>query len=105
MLKDKISKDDFFRYLKGLRKVSKYVMDTYDNTDGYVDLINLESALTEPYHIIEKAFFTNVEYDVISWYLYEYDEDKMKIWDSQTKEVIADIVDDEALWEYLNRDM
>ena len=42
--------------------------------------------------------------DWISWYLWEYNEKMMKIYSSDDRHVIAEILTDEDLWEYLNRD-
>lgn len=102
MLKDKISKELFFKYLNGLRHNSKMINQIYEATFRALDLINLEEELSKPYHIIEKCFFTESELDYIYWYLFERVE--KKIYDAKTHEVIADLVDDEALWEYLNRE-
>lgn len=104
MLKDKISKDDFFNYLKLLRKNASVVNAVYETSNKSIDLINFESDMCEPYMIIVKAFFTESELDIINWYLYEFLENDMKIWDSESGEEIANLVDDEALWEYLNRE-
>ena len=102
MLKDKISKELFFEYLNGLRNNEKLISGVYEATHRALDLINLEDELTRPYHIIEKCFFTETELDYIYWYLFEKVE--KKIYNSETHEVIADLIDDEALWEYLNRE-
>lgn len=104
MLKNKISKDDFFEYLKLLRKNASVVNAVYEASNKSIDLINFETDICEPYLIIVKAFFTKDELDIIDWYLYEFRENDMKIWDSETGEEIVNLVDDEALWEYLNRE-
>ena len=102
MLKDKITKEMFFEYLNGLRHNSQMIDAIYKATNGAFDIINFEDELCRPYHLIEKCFFTHIELDIIGWYLYENVE--KKIYNSETHEVIADLIDDEALWEYLNRE-
>lgn len=104
MLKDKISKEKFFEYLKGLKENSSMVSDVYKASKRNIDLINYEDEITRPYRIIEKLFFTYEELDCISWYVYEYSEGNMKIWDAVTKEEIANLETDEDLWNYLNKE-
>ena len=102
MLKNKISKEDFFKYMELLRRNNRYIESVYDCTNHQLDLINLNDTLCEPYQIIVKAFFTQEELEIISWYMCEYDEGHMKIWQDDNE--IADLETDEDLWEYLNRD-
>lgn len=102
MLKDKISKELFFEYLNGLRNNGKLISDVYEATHRALDLINFEDELTRPYHIIEKCFFTETELDYIYWYLFEKVE--KRIYDAKTHAEIAYLGDDEALWEFLNRE-
>lgn len=101
---ERISKEDFFEYLDKSRKIDKMIEAIYQATNGEIDLINFNDTLTKPFRIIERNFFSNVELDMISWYLWEYDEKMMKIYSSDDKHVIAEILTDEDLWEYLNRD-
>lgn len=101
MLNEKITKEDFFKYLNLIRRNSEIISKIYSDSYRTIDIINLDELLCEPYRIIEKLFFTTDELDIISWYIFEYTEGKMKIYDNN--DMIADIVDDEALWEYLNR--
>ena len=103
-LSERISKEDFFDYLDKSRKVDKMIEAIYQATDGDIDLINFNDTLTKPFRIIERNFFSNVELDMISWYLWEYDEKMMKIYSNDDRHVIAEILTDEDLWEYLNRD-
>ena len=103
-LNERISKEDFFKYLDLSRKVSKCIDSIYDASDKELDLINFNDFLTKPLRIIERNFFSNVELDMISWYLWEYDEKLMKIYSNDDRSVIAEILTDEDLWEYLNRD-
>lgn len=103
-LSERISKEDFFDYLDESRKVDKMIDAIYQCSDRNLDLINFNDILTKPFRIIERNFFSNVELDIISWYLWEYDEKRMKIYSSDDKSVIAEILTDEDLWEYLNRD-
>lgn len=103
-LSERISKEDFFDYLDKSRKVDKMIEAIYQATNGEIDLINFNDTLTKPFRIIERNFFSNVELDIISWYLWEYDEKKMKIYSNDDRHVIAEILTDEDLWEYLNRD-
>lgn len=106
MLKDKISKEDFVKYIEESLKVSKLVHNVYEASNRTVDLINLEEDLTRPFRIIEKNFFTKVELDYISWFLYEYDEGKMKIYKAGTdKEVVlAELNTVDDLWDWLNKE-
>lgn len=103
-LSERISKEDFFDYLDKLKDRSDMFRKVYESTGKSLDLINFEDYICEPLRIIEKAFFSKIEYDMISWFLYEYDEGKMKIYDKDTNEVLAEITDNEALWDYLNDD-
>lgn len=101
-LEKRISKEDFFEYLDKSKERSDMIFNVYKSTGKSLDLINFEDYITEPYRILVKHFFSNVELDYISWYLYEYEEGKMKIYDNDG--LIADIIDNEALWNFLNRD-
>ena len=103
-LSERISKEDFFDYLDESRKVDKMIDAIYQCSDRNLDLINFNDILTKPFRIIERNFFSNVELDIISWYLWEYKEGDMKIYRSDDREVIAELKTDEDLWEYLNRD-
>lgn len=103
-LSERISKEDFFDYLDKSRKIDKMIEAIYQATNGDIDLINFNDTLTKPFRIIERNFFSNVELDMISWYLWEYDEKMMKIYSNDDRHVIAEILTDEDLWEYLNRD-
>lgn len=102
MLNNKISKENFFKYMELLRRNNRYIESVYDCTNRQLDLINLNDTLCEPYQIIVNAFFTPEELEIISWYMWEYDEGHMKIWQDDNE--IADLETDEDLWEYLNRD-
>lgn len=105
-LSERISKKDFFDYLDKSRKVDKMIETIYQCSDGNLDLINFNDFLTKPLRIIERNFFSYIEKDLISWYLWEYKEGDMKIYKAGTnkEEVIAEILTDEDLWEYLNKD-
>lgn len=105
-LSERISKKDFFDYLDKSRKVDKMIETIYQCSDGNLDLINFNDFLTKPLRIIERNFFSYIEKDLISWYLWEYKEGDMKIYKAGTnkEEVIAEILTDDDLWEYLNRD-
>lgn len=105
-LSERISKEDFFDYLNESRKIDKMIETIYQCSDGNLDLINFNDYLTKPLRIIERNFFSYIEKDLISWYLWEYKEDSMKIYkaDTNKEEIIAEILTDEDLWEYLNRD-
>ena len=103
-LSERISKKDFFDYLDKSRKVDKMIETIYQCSDGNFDLINFNDFLTKPLRIIERNFFSYIEKDLISWYLWEYKEGDMKIYRSDDREVIAELKTDEDLWEYLNRD-
>lgn len=104
MLNTKMNKDQFINYIQKIKEKDKLVSKVYKASNGLIDITNLEDALNEPFHYLESIFFTDIERDIISWYLYEYNKDRMKIWDSKTGEEIANIIDIEALWEYLNRE-
>lgn len=107
MLKDKISKEDFFKFIDGLKRNIEEDYLLYTLTDGSLTLTNFVERVTEPYYIILQNFFTEVELDYIMWYLCEYDEDSMGVYetDENGNEVeIANIVNNESLWEYLNRE-
>lgn len=103
-LSERISKEDFFDYLDKSRKVDKMIDTIYQASNGEIDLINFNDTLSKPFRIIKRNFFSNVELDLISWYLWEYDEKMMKIYSNDDRHVIAEILTDEDLWEYLNRD-
>ena len=103
-LSERISKEDFFDYLDKSRKVDKMIDAIYQCSDRNLDLINFNDLLTKPFRVIERNFFSPTELDMISWYLWEYDEKMMKIYSSDDRHVIAEILTDEDLWEYLNRD-
>jgi len=103
-LSERISKEDFFDYLDKSRKVDKIIDAIYQASNGEIDLINFNDTLTKPFRIIERNFFSATELDLISWYLWEYNEKMMKIYSSDDRHVIAEILTDEDLWEYLNRD-
>lgn len=102
MLKDKISKEQFFEYLNGLRDRSNYIDDVYASSRRFINILELNDFLIRPYMILEKLFFSAEENDIIGWYLWENVE--KKIYDLESKEVIVELNDDEALWEYLNRE-
>ena len=106
MLKDKISKEDFVKYIKESQEVSKLVHKVYEASGRTIDIINLEDELTKPFRIIERNFFTKVELDYISWFLYEYKSGHMKIYKEGTdKEVIlADLETIDDLWNWLNEE-
>ena len=106
MLKDKISKEDFVKYIKESQEVSKLVHKVYEASGRTIDIINLEDELTKPFRIIERNFFTKVELDYISWFLYEYKSGHMKIYKAGTdKEVIlADLETIDDLWNWLNEE-
>lgn len=103
-LSERISKEDFFKYLDESRKVDKMTETIYHCSDRNLDLFNFNDFLTKSLRIIERNFFSPTELDMISWYLWEYNEKMMKIYSSDDKSVIAEILTDEDLWEYLNRD-
>ena len=103
-LSERISKEDFFDYLDKSRKIDKMIEAIYQATNGEIDLINFNDTLSKPFRIIERNFFSPTELDIISWYLWEYNEKMMKIYSSDDRHVIAEILTDEDLWEYLNRD-
>lgn len=102
MLKDKMSFDLFKRYLQLLRRNNEMINKIYNDSNKTIDIINLDSELTEPYRIIEKLFFTINELEMISWYLYENVE--KKIYEGKTDKVICEINTDEDLWNYLNNE-
>ena len=106
MLKDKISKEDFVKYIKQSQEVSQLVHKVYEASGKTIDIINLEEELTRPFRIIEKNFFTKVELDYIGWFLYEYKEGCMKIWKAGTnKEVLlAELNTVDDLWDWLNKE-
>lgn len=106
MLKDKISKEDFVKYIEQSQEVSKLVHKVYEASGRTIDIINLEDELTKPFRIIERNFFTKVELDYISWFLYEYKSGHMKIYKEGTdKEVIlADLETVDDLWNWLNEE-
>lgn len=103
-LSERISKEEFFKYLDEYRKIDKMIETIYQCSNGNLDLINFNDFLTKPLRIIERNFFSYIEKDLISWYLWEYKEGGMKIYRSDNREVIAELKTDEDLWEYLNRD-
>ena len=100
-LKDKMSFEEFSNYLDLLKDRDIFLDNIYKKSIGNLDLINFNDFLLKPYYIIERCFFSDIELDYIKWYLYE-DVDK-KIYDINSN-VIADIKDNEALWNYLNQD-
>lgn len=106
MLKDKISKDDFVKYIEQSQEVIKLVHKVYEASGRTIDIINLEDELNKPFRIIERNFFTKVELDYISWFLYEYKSGHMKIYKEGTdKEVIlADLETVDDLWNWLNEE-
>lgn len=99
-LEKRIDKREFIKYLEAQRKINKVCLDVYTASHNTLDLANYEDFITEPTHILEKAFFSDIELDYIYWYLYE-DVEK-KIYDNDTKSVIAELNTDEDLWDYLN---
>ena len=100
MLKDKMSKEQFFEYLKLLRDRSDFIDDVYNSSRRYINIVELNDFLIRPYIFIEKLFFSEEEYDIIGWYLWENVDHKIYFND----EIIADLCDDESLWNYLNRE-
>ena len=106
MLKDKISKEDFVKYIKESQEVSKLVHKVYEASGRTIDIINLEDELNKPFRIIERNFFTKVELDYISWFLYEYKSGHMKIYKEGTdKEVLlAELNTVDDLWDWLNKE-
>ena len=106
MLKDKISKEDFVKYIKESQEVSKLVHKVYEASGRTIDIINLEDELNKPFRIIERNFFTKVELDYISWFLYEYKSGHMKIYKAGTdKEVVlAELNTIDDLWNWLNEE-
>lgn len=103
-LSERIDKLDFFNYLDKLKERADMCLKIYQASGKSLDVINFEDYICEPLRIIERAFFSKIEYDMIGWYLYEYDKDRMKIYHKETGEVLADITDNEELWNYLNDD-
>ena len=105
-LSERISKEDFFDYLNKTRERDKVIETVYQCSDRNLDLINFQDWITKPLRVIERNFFSIAEKDLISWYLYEYKEENMKIYKAgpNKEEVIAEILTDDDLWEYLNRD-
>ncbi len=101
MLKDKMNKEQFLEYLKLLRDRSNFIDDVYNSSRRYIDIIELNDFLTRPYTFIEKLFFSEEEYDIIGWYLWENVDHKIY---NSNNEVIADLCNDEAVWEYLNQE-
>ena len=106
MLKDKISKEDFTKYVEETLRVSKFISNIYDASNRTIDIINLEEELTRPLRIIEKNFFTKVELDYIGWFIYEYDEGHMKIYKAGTNKevVLAELNTVDDLWDWLNKE-
>ena len=92
MLKDKISKEDFVKYIKESQEVSKLVHKVYEASGRTIDIINLEDELNKPFRIIERNFFTKVELDYISWFLYEYKSGHMKIYKEDNYMIILLII-------------
>ena len=58
MLKNKISKEDFFKYIELLRRNTRYIESVYNCTNHQLYLINLDDTLCEPYQINDNTFFT-----------------------------------------------
>lgn len=106
MLKDKISKEDFVKYIKESQEVSSLVHNVYEASGRTIDIINLEEELTKPFRIIEKNFFDKVELEYISWFLYEYKSGGMKIYKADTNKevVLADLETVDDLWDWLNKE-
>lgn len=104
MLKDKISKEQFIDYIDKIKEKDKLIHSIYQSSNRLIDLIEFSDKIIQPYNLLEKIFFTDIERDYIYWFLYEYNEDMMKIYDANTHEVIADIKTVNDLWEYLNRE-
>lgn len=99
MLENKIDKETFCKYLQLLKNNDKIIMETYNLTNGNLDLNNFEEMLAKPYRIIEKLFFTEEELDIINWYLYE---DVDKIIYNTDGTIFKKIDSDDDLWDYLN---
>ena len=106
MLKDKISKEDFVKYIEKSKEVEKFVQKIYESSERTIDIINLEMILTEPLRIIERNFFTDIELDYISWFLYEYTEGRMQVYKAGTnREVILAVINTvDDLWDWLNKE-
>ena len=106
MLKDKISKEDFVKYIKETLRINKLISNIYESSNRTIDIINLEEELTKPFRIIEKNFFNKIEFDYIGWFLYEYDEGHMKIYKEETNQevVLAELNTVDDLWDWLNKE-
>lgn len=101
-LKDKISKNDFFNFINMLNNNYDMTNDIYAASNRTIDLINYDDEINKPYMFIVERFFSEIEWDCITWYVYEYRKGDMKIYDSKNGKVIADLETDEDLWNYLN---
>lgn len=99
-LENRISRNSFIDYIQACRNNQELCLKTLESTNGLIDLINYDEYINKPLHILEKALFTDIELDYISWYLYE-DVEKT-IFDSKTHEIIFEIKTDGDLWDYLN---
>ena len=98
----KIFINDSKQYQNKVFNEESVVSSVIDLSPQKINLYFNESS--KAINLLEKIFFTDIERDYIYWFLYEYNEDMMKIYDANTHEVIADIKTVNDLWEYLNRE-
>lgn len=103
-LKDRISKEQFMEYISKIQRNKKMCSDIYETSDELIDVYELVDRFVQPYKLLEKIVFNDIEREFIDWFIYEYNQDMMKIYNTNTNEVIADIQTEEDLWEYLNRE-
>lgn len=99
-LMKRISKEGFIEYIKKKRDIDDLCLNVYTASNNTIDLANYIDLMNKPLEIIEKFFFSPIELDYITWYLYE-NVDK-KIYNSQDKSLIAELKTDDDLWDYLN---
>ena len=101
-LQDRISKENYIKYFSLLGNLEDQASQIYKITNGNLDFGNYISQFSSLNMILEKCIFTEVELDLIFWYLYE-DVEK-KLYDSITHNVIIEFKSLEDVYDYLNNE-
>ena len=94
-----MTKEHFYKIIDNIR----YCDDKCNRAfQAGVDLINF----TGGYHSIIDGLLTSIfdkeKVGILYWYLYEYKEGEMKIYDQKTSEVLYDFDKEGDLWKYMN---
>jgi glutamine cyclotransferase len=94
-----MKKEQFSNIIKELKNADQKCSGAFNIG---IDTINF----TDNYHSVIQELLRSIfgleKTETLYWYLYEYQEGKMKIYDNKTSEVLYDFDKEGDLWKYMN---